>query len=79
MKRKPGLLICIAILGMSLLFINSVAFGADKVIKLTFGSASSKGCRPTQVLRMGRACIAEDEGRVEFVLAQERKLVATKT
>ena len=63
MKRKPGLLICIAILGISLLLVNSVAFGADKVIKLTFGSASSKGLPTyTALEKWAELVLAKNEG-----------------
>ena len=79
MNRKTGMLTCIAILGISLLLVSSVAFGADKVIKLTFGSASSKGL-PTYIAleKWAELVLQRTKGRVEFVLAQERKLGGDK-
>jgi len=79
MNRKAGMLICIAIFGISLLLVNSVAFGADKVIKLTFGSASSKGLPTyTALEKWAELVLQRTQGRVEFVLAQERKLGGDK-
>jgi tripartite ATP-independent transporter DctP family solute receptor len=79
MKRKSGLLICIAILGISLLLVNSVAFGADKVIKLTFGSASSKGLPTYTALEKWAELVQQRaQGRVQILTAQERKLGGDK-
>jgi hypothetical protein len=76
MKRKPCLLICIAILGISLLLVNSVAFGAGKVIKLTFGSASSKGL----LLRNGPTlCCKKRRGESNSCWPKRENWVATKT
>lgn len=79
MNRKAGRLICIAVIGIFLLSANSVVFGAEKVIKLTFGSASSKGL-PTYIALEKWAELVKQKakGRVEFVLAQERKLGGDK-
>src|SRR4030042_845507 len=79
MNRKAGMLICIAVIGISLLLVNSAAFGAEKVIKLTFGSASSKGLPTyTGLEKWGELVQQRTQGRVQLVLAQERKLGGDK-
>ena len=79
MNRKAGMLICIAVIGISLLLVNSAAFGAEKVIKLTFGSASSKGLPTyTALEKWGELVQQRAQGRVQLVLAQERKLGGDK-
>ena len=79
MNRKAGMLICVAILGVFLLLANSVTFGAEKVIKLTFGSASSKGLPTyTGLEKWGELVQQRTQGRVQLVLAQERKLGGDK-
>lgn len=79
MNRKAGMLICIAIVGISLLLVNSVVFGAEKVIKLTFGSASAKTL-PTYIgfEKWAQLVRERTHGRVELVVAQERKLGGDK-
>jgi tripartite ATP-independent transporter DctP family solute receptor len=79
MNRKAGMLICIAVIGISLLLVNSAAFGAEQVIKLTFGSASSKGLPTyTGLEKWGELVQQRTQGRVQLVLAQERKLGGDK-
>jgi TRAP-type transport system periplasmic protein len=79
MNRKASFLFCFAAIGIFSLLFHSVAFGADQVIKLTFGSASSKGLPTYTALEKWAELVQQKApGRVQFVLAQERKLGGDK-
>ena len=79
MRRKSSILFCIAVLGVSLLWVNSPALGADKVRKFRFAGDMALTLPPAPALAKWVELVKErTNGKYVIELYLERKLGSDK-